>query len=202
MTGAALPLERRKVLADLVPGAVVRDLGLVLAVAALTALAAQVRIPLPLSPVPITGSTFAVLLGAAALGPLRGSLAQVVYIAVGIAGLPVFTGSQGGWEYFVGATGGYLVGFVAASAVVGALARRGVDRRLPGAALAFVTGSLVIYAFGVPWLALATGMSWGEAIFRGAVVFVVGDIIKALAAGALLPAAWRAVRDGDDASAA
>ncbi len=191
MTTAPVPLDRRRVLADLVPGALVRDVGLVLAVAALTALAAQVRIPLPGSPVPITGSTFAVLLGAAALGPLRGSLAQAVYVAVGLAGLPVFTNGSSGVSYAVGATGGYLVGFIAASAVVGMLARRGADRRMVGAATAFAVGSLVIYAFGVPWLMYVTGMPAGEALLRGAGVFLIGDALKALAAGALLPGAWR-----------
>lgn len=191
-------LGRRKVLADLVPGAVARDVGLVLAVAALTALAAQVRIPLPGSPVPITGSTFAVLLGAAALGPLRGSVAQAVYVALGLAGLPVFTNAESGVAYFTGATGGYLVGFVVASVVVGALARRGADRRVLGAASAFAAGSLVIYALGVPWLVRVTGMPLGEALWLGAGVFLAGDAIKAVAAGALLPAAWRVVRRDDD----
>lgn len=198
MTSVSMPLGRRKVLADLVPGARVRDIGLVLAVAAITAVAAQVRIPLePISPVPITGSTFAVLLGAAALGPLRGSLAQVVYLVAGIAGLPVFTGGESGWAYFTGATAGYLVGFVVASVVVGALTRHGLDRRIPGAAVAFAAGSLVIYLLGVPWLMRVADMSLRDAIVRGAGVFLVGDLLKALAAGALLPAAWRvARRDG------
>jgi len=195
MTSASLPLGHRRVLADLVPGALVRDAALVVAVAAVTALAAQVRIPIePLSPVPITGSTFAVLLGAAALGPLRGSLAQALYVAVGVAGLPVFTGGASGWAYFTGATAGYLVGFVVASAVVGTLARRGLDRRVPGAAVAFAVGSVVIYLFGVPWLMHVTGMPLREALVAGAGVFVVGDLIKAAAAGALLPAAWRVAR--------
>ena len=195
MTSASLPLGHRRVLADLIPGALVRDAVLVVAVAALTAVAAQVRIPIePLSPVPITGSTFAVLLGAAALGPVRGSVAQALYVAVGIAGLPVFTGWESGWAYFTGATAGYLVGFIVASAVVGALARRGLDRRVPGAAVAFAVGSVVIYLFGVPWLMHVTGMPLREAVVAGAGVFVVGDLIKAAAAAALLPAAWRVAR--------
>jgi biotin transport system substrate-specific component len=195
MTSASLPLGHRRVLADLIPGALVRDAVLVVAVAALTAVAAQVRIPIePLSPVPITGSTFAVLLGAAALGPVRGSVAQALYVAVGIAGLPVFTGGESGWAYFTGATAGYLVGFIVASAVVGALARRGLDRRVPGAAVAFAVGSVVIYLFGVPWLMHVTGMPLREAVVAGAGVFVVGDLIKAAAAAALLPAAWRVAR--------
>lgn len=196
MSTASL-LERRRVLADLVPGALVRDAGLVLAVVALTALAAQLRVPLPGSPVPITGSTFAVLLGAAALGPLRGGIAQAMYVALGLAGLPVFTDGASGVEYFVGATGGYLVGFVVASVVVGELARRGADRRFLGAALAFAAGSLAIYALGVPWLIRVTGMPVGEALWLGAGVFLLGDAVKAAAAGALLPTAWRIARRDD-----
>lgn len=196
MTSASLPLGHRRVLADLIPGAVVRDAALVLAAAAVTAMAAQVRIPIePLSPVPITGSTFAVLLGAAALGPLRGSLAQVLYLAVGIAGLPVFTGAESGWAYFTGPTAGYLVGFVISSAVVGVLARRGMDRRVPGAAVAFAVGTLVIYLCGVPWLMQVSGMPPGRAVVAGAGIFLIGDAIKAALAGALLPAAWRIARD-------
>ena len=193
MTTAPLPLQRRQVLADLLPGAVVRDVGLVVAVAALTAVAAQIRIPIPLPgfPVPITGSTFAVLLGAAALGPVRGSAAQVLYVAAGLTGLPVFTGGNAGITYAVGATGGYLVGFIVASAVVGALARRGADRRPPSAALAFVTGTVVIYACGVPWLMHVTGMPVQQALVSGMGVFLAGDALKALAAAGLLPAAWR-----------
>lgn len=194
MTSASLPLGHRRVLADLVPGALLRDAVLVVAVAAITAVAAQVRIPIELSPVPITGSTFAVLLGGAALGPLRGSLAQALYVAVGIAGLPVFTGGASGWAYFTGATAGYLVGFVVASAVIGALARRGMDRRVPGAGVAFAVGSVVIYLFGVPWLMQVSGMPLREAVVAGAGVFVVGDLLKAAAAAALLPAAWRIAR--------
>jgi biotin transport system substrate-specific component len=191
MSAASLTTARRPVLADLLPGAVVRDAGLIVAVAALTALAAQLRIPLPGSPVPITGQTFAVLLGAAALGPLRGSAAQVLYLTLGAIGLPIFTGGESGVAYAFGATGGYLVGFVVASLVVGALARRGADRRVLGAVAALVAGTIVIYALGVPWLIVATGMPVTAALWNGAAVFVLGDAVKALAAGALLPAAWR-----------
>lgn len=191
MSAASLPTGRRLVLADLLPGALVRDLGLIVAVAALTALLAQLRIPLPGSPVPITGQTFAVLLGAAALGPLRGGAAQVLYVVLGASGLPVFTGGEAGLRYAFGPTGGYLVGFVAASLVVGALARRGADRRVTGAVAAFVVGTIVIYALGVPWLRAVTGMPLAAALWNGAGVFVLGDVVKALAAGALLPAAWR-----------
>ncbi|MBO0611152.1 biotin transporter BioY [Myceligenerans salitolerans] len=205
MTSLAFPLvprtNPRRVLADLIPAessrarAITRDVTLVVAVAALTALAAQLRVPIPGLPVPITGQTFAVLLGAAALGPFRGTAAQVLYVGVGLLGLPVYAGGGAGAEVLFGASGGYLVGFVAASAVVGALARRGMDRGVLGTVLAFATGSAVIYAVGVPWLAVVAGMAPGDAFMAGAGVFLIGDVIKAVLAGVLLPGAWRLARD-------
>lgn len=201
MTTAALPLPRhpRLVLADLVPAhgparTLARDVALVLGAVALTALAAQVRIPVPGLPVPVTGQTFAVLLGAAALGPARGALAQALYLAVGVGGLPVFTGGAAGWEVVAGSSGGYLVGFVAAAAVVGMLARRGADRHVLTTVLAYAAGTATIYAVGVPWLALTTGMAPAAALWAGSVVFLAGDALKAVVAGVLLPAAWRLAR--------
>lgn len=197
----ALPLPARPglVLADLLPAtdrgrAVARDVALVVGVAALTALAAQVRVPVPGLPVPVTGQTFAVLLGAAALGPARGALAQGLYLAAGVVGLPVFTGGASGWEAVAGASGGYLVGFVLASLVVGRLARRGADRRVLTTVAAYVAGTAAVYAVGVPWLAVTTGMAPAAALWAGAGVFLAGDALKALLAGALLPAAWRLAR--------
>jgi biotin transport system substrate-specific component len=195
MTTIAFPLvprsNPRRVLADLLPGTLVRDIALVLGVAALTALAAQLRVPIPGLPVPVTGQTFAVLLGAAAIGPVRGALAQALYMTLGMVGLPVFTGGASGVEVIFGASGGYIVGFVVASVVVGALARRGLDRGVLGTVLAFAAGTATIYAIGVPWLAVATGMAPGAALAAGAGVFLVGDAIKAALAGVLLPGAWR-----------
>ncbi len=181
----------RPVLADLLPRAVLRDVVLVIAAALLTALCAQIRIPLPFSPVPLTGQTFAVLLTAAALGPVRGVAGQVLYVLLGLAGLPFFTGGESGWAYASGATGGYLVGFVVAAAVVGLCARRRLDRTPLGTVVAFVLGTLVIYAFGVPWLAATTDFTPAEALRNGALVFLPGDAIKAVLAAGLLPAAWR-----------
>ncbi|PZR54307.1 biotin transporter BioY [Xylanimonas oleitrophica] len=200
MTTAALPLHPAPaVLADLLPAgtrarAIARDVALVAGLALLTALAAQVRVPVPGLPVPVTGQTFAVLLGAAALGPVRGALAQVLYIGVGVAGMPVFTGGASGWEVIVGASGGYIVGFVLASLAVGALARRGADRRVLGAAGAYAVGTLTVYAVGVPWLAVVAGMDPAQALWGGLAVFLPGDVLKAVLAAALLPAAWRLAR--------
>ena len=167
------------------------DAVLVVAGAALVALAAQVRIPF--DPVPITGSTFAVLLVGASLGAVRGTSSLSLYVALGILGAPVYTGQSSGWEYFTGATGGYLVGFVLAAAVVGYLAERGWDRRLSSAIAAMLTGSVAIYGIGLPWLALTADLDFAETLQKGLALFVPGDLLKLYLAAALLPTAWRAV---------
>lgn len=172
----------------------VRSTAAVVGAALLTAASAQVVIPLGFSPVPITGTTFAVLLTAAALGPLRGVTAQVLYLTLGLVGLPFFQDGQSGIGYAMGATGGYLAGFVVAAAVVGACARRGLDRRPAGTAMAFVAGSLAIYALGVPWLAYVVEVPTAEAVRIGALPFLVGDALKAALAAGLLPGTWKVVR--------
>ncbi|CAN5220186.1 biotin transporter BioY [soil metagenome] len=191
-TWLPLPLP---VLADVVPRTAARNVSLVAGGALLTAAAAQVSVPLPFSPVPISGQTFAVLLTAAALGPLRGLLAQGLYLALATAGLPFYAGGESGVQYAAGATGGYLAGFLVASVVVGACARRGLDRRPLGTAVAFAAGSLTIYALGVPWLAAVENLSLGEAVRLGLLPFLVGDALKALLAAGFLPAAWALVGD-------
>lgn len=181
----------RPVLADLLPRAIVRDVALVIAAALLTALCAQIRIPLPFTLVPLTGQTFAVLLTAAALGPVRGVAGQALYIMLGLVGLPFFAGGESGWTYASGVTGGYLVGFLVAAAVVGYCARRGMDRSALGTLVAFTLGTVVIYAFGVPWLAAVADLPATDALRSGALTFLPGDAIKALLAAGLLPTAWR-----------
>lgn len=175
-------------------GAVLRAVAVV-GFALLTAAAAQWRIVLGFTPVPITGQTFAVLLSGAALGMRLGAASQLLYLAMGAVGLPVFTDGGSGVATFTGATGGYLVGFVLAAAAVGKLAERGQDRRFATALTAFIAGTFVIYAAGVVGLVLTTGMTVEEAILRGVAPFVFGDLIKAAAAGALLPTAWRLLGD-------
>src|SRR5690606_20614330 len=162
---------------------------LVVAVAALTALAAQVRIPL--WPVPITGSTFAVLLGGAALGWKAGGTAQLLYLVVGIAGVPVFADGNSGAATLIGPTGGYLLAFPVAAALVGWLAGKGHDRRFHTMAFAFLAGSAVIYMGGVTGLMLNLGMTLPAAMSAGVYPFLIGDAIKATGAGLLLPAIWR-----------
>lgn len=181
------------VLADVVPGARTRDAVLVLAGALLTVLGAQVAIQVPPSPVPITGQTLAVVAAGAALGWRRGAASQLLYVLLGLF-LPVYAGGEQGLDVIRGATGGYLVGFVLAAALIGRLAELGADRRPLLAFLAFCTAQLTIFGIGVPWLQVSTGMSWSSAIHDGFTIFVVGGIIKAAIGAAAVPAAWRAVR--------
>ena len=182
-----------RVLADAVPRVRARDVALVVAAAALTAACARISFHFPGSPVPVTGQTFAVLLSGAALGANRGATAMVLYVAVGMVGLPVYAGGEHGTQAFFGVTGGYLVGFVLAGWVVGRLAEARMDRTPVRALPTFLVGSAIIYAIGVPWLAVAGHMSLGAAVAAGLTPFVLGDVVKALAAAGLLPAAWSLV---------
>ena len=169
----------------------VRNAILVMGLTGFTALAAQVSIPLPFTPVPLTLQTFAVLAGAAALGAERAVIAQVLYITLAVAGVPVLAGGASGHEVVVGATGGYLIGFVLASYVVGRILSNGASTKSGKTALAFLAGSVLIYALGAPWLAFTTGNTITWAVVNGVVPFLVGDLIKAVAAGAVLPLAWK-----------
>ena len=155
----------------------------------LTALAAQVRIPL--WPVPITGSTFGVLLAGAALGWRAGGSSQLLYLALGIAGAPVFAAGGSGLATFAGPTGGYLLAFPVAAALVGRMAEGGHDRKFWGMTTAFLAGSAVIYSGGVAGLMISLGMSLPAALSAGVYPFLVGDAMKATAAGLLMPAIWR-----------
>ena len=177
------------------PRSTVVSILLVVSAAAITALAAQVRIPLPFTPVPITGQTFAVLLTGAALGWRLGSAGQLLYVAVGALGAPVFTDNSGGIEVLTGATGGYLIGFIVAAGLVGRLAERRQDRTFATMFTAFIVGSVVIYAIGVVGLISSTGWPLVEAVEKGVVPFLLGDMVKAAVAGLLLPGAWKLLGD-------
>lgn len=177
------------------PRSAVISVLLVVAAAALTALAAQWRIVLPFTPVPITGQTFAVLLTGAALGWKLGAAGQMLYVAAGALGAPVFSEGSGGMEVIRGATGGYLIGFVFAAGLVGWMAEHRQDRTFPTMFTAFILGSAVIYLFGVIGLMIATGWPLVEAVEKGVVPFLLGDLIKAAVAGLLLPGAWKLVGD-------
>lgn len=180
-------------------GVRVRHVALILAGTLLITLAAQVRFYLPGDPVPVTGQTFAVLLAAGALGFRRGIMSTALYLLIGIVGLPVFAGGAHGLQILTGVTGGYLVGFVLAAAVVGRLAELGWDRNVLGSIGAMILGSALIYSVGVPWLAVSAHQSLDWAVANGLTPFLAGDVLKlALAAGAF-PAAWWVVgrRPGD-----
>lgn len=168
---------------------------LVVAAAALTALAAQWYIYLPFTPVPISGQTFAVLLTGAALGWKLGAAGQMLYLAIGALGAPVFTEGSSGMEVITGATGGYLIGFVFAAGLVGWMAEHRQDRTFATMFTAFILGSAVIYLFGVIGLMISTGWGLAEAVEKGVVPFLLGDLIKAAMAGILLPGAWKLLGD-------
>lgn len=174
----------------------VKSAALVVAFSLLTALAAQVVVPLPWTPVPLTGQTFAVLLTGALLGSRLGAAAMILYLVEGALGLPFFRGGAGGAAHFAGATAGYLLAFPAAAFVTGLLAERGWDRKFSTAAAAMALGSLVILAAGWAWLALffRTGV---EAFVVGVAPFLAGDVLKIALAAALLPAGWKLLRRGD-----
>lgn len=173
-----------------VPRTRVNDIALVLAGAALTALAAQIQIPM--IPVPMTLQTFAVLLVGAALGAGRGSLSMASYLAMGAAGLPVFAGAK--TLTGVLPTAGYLIGFVAAGALIGFAANRGWTKNPLKLAAAFALGTVVIYALGVSGLMITLGLTLPQAIAGGVLPFLIGDAVKALAAAALLPIAWKLIK--------
>lgn len=159
----------------------------------LLALSAQVAVPLPFSPVPVTGQTFAVLLIGAALGARLGAATVLLYLAEGVAGLPVFTpGATVGFARLAGPTGGYLAGFVVAAFVVGLLAERGWDRRVGTAALAMLAGEAVIYAIALP--SLARFVPAERLLDAGLWPFVAGDLYKLALAALALPVAWRIAR--------
>jgi biotin transport system substrate-specific component len=153
-------------------------------------LAARVSIPVPGSPVPVTGQTFGVLLVGGALGFRRGLASTLLYVGLGLVGLPFFADGKAGLTVLIGSTGGYLVGFVLAAALVGRLAELGWDRRIGGAIGAMLIGNAVIYVVGLPWLAAVGGYDAATAIAYGLTPFLVGDAIKLLLAAVVFPAAW------------
>jgi len=175
--------------------ALVTDAVLVALGVALIAASAQISIPLPHTPVPITGQTFAVLLLGGAYGATRGLATMAVYLAVGGLGFGVFAQHASGWDLLKlsSATGGYLVGMLVAAGLVGWFADRGWDRKATRSLPTMILGNVVIYAFGATWLAHALGVGAQQAWDLGVKDFLVGDAIKILLAAGLLPAAWKLV---------
>ncbi|MFT4030774.1 MAG: biotin transporter BioY [Protaetiibacter sp.] len=190
----ALAPSPRLVLADRVlPRSLATDVALVAGGALFTALLAQVTIPL--WPVPITGQTLAVLLVGATLGAVRGGSALLLYAVLGLVGLPFYAPQDDG-SHLTGLAAlaapsfGYIVGFIPAAALVGWLSERTWDRKFLKALATFAGGSLLVFAFGLPWLAVVTGANLQETLEWGLYPFIVGGIIKAVIAAILLPAAW------------
>lgn len=185
--GVAVPGRPTGVLADVWGRSVVRDVVLTVGAATAVGLAAQIAIPVPGSPVPITGQTFAVVLAGATVGAARGAAAMLLYAIAGALGVPWFAGGVSGWP---AATGGYLVGFVLAAALAGQLAALGADRRPVHTVGLMAAANALIYLLGVPWLALATGMGLSAAVGAGLTPYLIGDVLKTALAAAFLPGVW------------
>jgi biotin transport system substrate-specific component len=187
-----IQLSRGAALIDrVIPRSAINNVALILSGAVFTAYAAQLVIPM--WPVPMTAQTLAVLLVGSVLGATRGAISLIVYFSMGAVGLPVFSAAT---SLSFGPTFGYLVGFIAAAAVVGYLSQRGWHRSVAGVLGSFVIANSVIYLFGLPWLAFALG-SFGAAndvasvAAAGLAPFILGDVIKMAVAAALLPLAWK-----------
>ena len=157
------------------------------------ALLAQIAIPVPGSPVPVTGQTLGVLLLATAYGANMGATTFALYLLIGIAGAPVFANRGFGIERLIGPTGGYLIGMFIASWVLGALAGRKWDQRLRTALVTMLIGSLIIFTFGLIWLQQYTGKDWAWTFSAGLTPFIFGEILKIAIAGTALPTVWKVV---------
>lgn len=178
------------VLADLIPGARIRDAALVVVGTAFLIVAGQIAVPLWFTPVPLSLATFAVLLTGATLGPARAAISTVLYLALGVVGAPIFASQASGWSF---ASFGYIVGYVPAAIVVGARTRRRADRTVLTTAATACVGTLLIYAAGLPWLIMFLNIDLATGLELGVYPFLAGDAIKALAAALLLPTAWQVV---------
>jgi biotin transport system substrate-specific component len=158
----------------------------------LLVLSAKIMIPLPFTPVPITGQTFAVLLIGVVLGPIRGVIVILGYLTEAAAGLPVLAGGTGGFAVMLGPTGGYLVGFLFAAFVTGLLAEKGWDRTLIKTTFMMFLGNITIYLFGLLWLSKFIEHSF---VFNaGLIPFIPGDIIKIAIAAVLFPSVWKLIQ--------
>ena len=182
-----------RVLADVIPGHLVRDALLVVGGAGLTGLAAQVSIPLSFTPVPLTLQTFTVLLVGASLGWFRGMLSMLVYLAVPVTGIGWFADGSDYSDPALKYTYGYLIGFVVAAALAGYLSGRGNDRHFVSSFGEMVLSTSVIYLIGVPVLMATASMDLPTGISDGVAPFIPGDLLKALAAAGLLPLVWKLV---------
>lgn len=195
MSTLTLALGRPTLADRIFTRSIATDVVLIAAGAALTAIAAQLTVPL--WPVPITGQTLAVLMVGSTLGAVRGSLSMLLYAALGIVGLPVFSDASHGFSVIAGPTGGYIIGFVFAAALTGWLAQRTWDHRILGAIASFAAGTLVTFAVGLPWLAASLGLNLQQTLAAGLYPFVVGGIVKALLAAGFIRLAWFGINSSD-----
>lgn len=204
MSNLTLALGRPTLADRIVSRTRVMDVVLIVAGAALTAVSAQIAVPL--WPVPITGQTLAVLLVGVTLGAVRGGLSMVLYAILGIVGLPVFSESSSGWGVIAGPSGGYIIGFIFAAILTGWLAQREWDRKLLRAFVAFLAGSVVTFAFGLPWLATYLGAvgvpnDLNSVLTAGLYPFILGGIVKSILGAGIITLAWVAVGRRDKKNA-
>ena len=172
------------------------DIALVASGAALVSLLAQVTVPM--YPVPITGQTLAVLLVGATLGAVRGIISLSLYAVLGIVGLPVFSDASSGFGVIAGPTGGYIIGFIVSAGLVGWLAQRQWDHRILGGLAAFLAGTVVTFAIGMPWLAVVLNLTLEQTLQFGLYPFIIGGLIKAALGAGIIRVAWLGVKRADD----
>jgi biotin transport system substrate-specific component len=195
MSNPSLPVGRLTLADRALSRGLTTDLVLITGGALLTAGAAQLAVPL--WPVPITGQTLAVLLVGSTLGAVRGALSMVLYAVLGVVGLPVFSEGASGATVLAGPTGGYIVGFIFAAALTGWLAERKWDRRMLRGLVAFGAGTVVTFAFGLPWLSFALQANLQQTLEWGLYPFIIGGVVKAALAAGLLRGAWGVVEWAD-----
>jgi biotin transport system substrate-specific component len=176
-----------RVLADVIPRSLARDILLIVGGAAFVGILAQLSYNVPGTAILLTGQTFGVLLVGASLGAVRGMASMLLYGVAGLAGVPWFAQFSTGFSPWFG----YIIGFIAGAGLVGWLAERGWTRTVIDTALAMVLGNVVIYAFGVVWLKYAANYSWATAVLFGMTVYLIGDGIKILLASGIFPTVWR-----------
>lgn len=185
--------KRRPTLADLIPQTLAAELALPVLFAGFIGLFAQIAVRLPFTPVPLTGQTFAVLLGGAALGWRRSATGSLLYLVAGMIGVPWFAGGTGGFSIINSPSFGYLIGFIVAGSLVGWLASRGLDRGPLRTAGVMVVGNIVIYGFGAFVLAISLHLGFSSTMALGVTPFLIGDFLKLVLAAILLPGAWYAI---------
>jgi biotin transport system substrate-specific component len=189
VSNLALTLGRPTLADRIFARSAVTDLALIASGTALTALSAQLIIPM--YPVPFTMQTFVVLIVGSTLGTMRGTLSMLLYALLGLVGLPVFGGASSGAAVLFGASGGYIIGFIFAAALTGWLAQSNWDKKFLGAAVSFFAGNIVIFGFGLMGLSMALHLDLQQTLAGGLYPFAVTEILKAALATAIIPSTWK-----------